>query len=78
MLGRRRQNLSDGVPVEAQLCKGRDYGVQRCPRRHSRLNDSSKHLATTGIIKEHLVLAQGWEVGSNFLHVHGRCGDLCL
>lgn len=36
-----------------------------------RINDRSKDLATPGIIKEDLVLAQRREVGSNLLHVHG-------
>lgn len=43
-----------------------------CTRgRYLRINHRSKDLASPGIIKEYLFLAQRREVGSNLLHIHG-------
>lgn len=68
MLGR-RHSVSQVTTVQALLCKSRV---------HLRINDGSKDLASACVIKEDLVLAQCWEVGSNLLHVHGGMSVYCL
>lgn len=65
MLGRRHAVSPAPVPVPRLLLRRAQVDG------YLRINDRSKDLATPGIIKEDLVLAQRREVGSNLLHVHG-------